>query len=94
MRIWICISMAVYLNTSNAELEFTQVTSLVLSDYGINNLNIGKKIVISPAIAVIFLLILTIFSNKALKSDRATLEEIVQVKFELYMEANYYWIFL
>ncbi|WP_298749623.1 hypothetical protein [uncultured Arcobacter sp.] len=52
---------------------------------GINNINIGKKIIISPAIAVIFLLILTIFSNKALKSDRDTLKEIVQVKFELYV---------
>ena len=32
--------MAVYLNTSNTELEFTQITSLVLSDYGANNFNI------------------------------------------------------
>ncbi|WP_428026383.1 methyl-accepting chemotaxis protein [Arcobacter sp.] len=51
----------------------------------INNLNIGKRIIIAPAIAMIFLLVLTLFSNKALKSDRETLNEIVQVKFELYV---------
>ncbi|MEC9209119.1 MAG: FG-GAP-like repeat-containing protein [Bacteroidota bacterium] len=42
--------MAVYLNTSNTELEFSQVTSLVLSDYGINNLNIYISPVDIPAI--------------------------------------------
>ena len=42
--------MAVYLNTSNNELEFTQITSLVLSDYGANNLNIYISPIDIPAI--------------------------------------------
>ena len=42
--------MAVYLNTSNTELQFTQITSLVLSDYGSNNLNIYISPVDIPAI--------------------------------------------
>ena len=42
--------MAVYLNTSNTELEFTQITSLVLSDYGANNFNIYISPVDIPAI--------------------------------------------
>ena len=52
--------------------------------FGIKNMKIGKKIIIAPAIAVLFLLILALFSNNALKSDKSTLNEIVQVKFELY----------
>ena len=43
--------MAVYLNTSNTELEFTQITSLVLSDYGNNNFNIYISPVDIPAIS-------------------------------------------
>ena len=42
--------MAVYLNTSNTELEFTKITSLVLSNYGANNLNIYISPVDIPAI--------------------------------------------
>jgi len=42
--------MGVYLNTSNTELEFTKITSLVLSDYGANNLNIYISPVDIPAI--------------------------------------------
>ena len=56
--------------------------------FGIKDMNIGKKIIIAPAIAVLFLLILAIFSNNALKSDKNTLNEIVQVKFELYKTSS------
>ena len=42
--------MAVYLNTSSTELEFTKITSLVLSDYGSSNLNIYISPVDIPAI--------------------------------------------
>ena len=42
--------MAVYLNTSNTKLEFTQITSLVLSNYGTNNSNIYISPVDIPAI--------------------------------------------
>ena len=51
---------------------------------GIKNLKIGTKIVVAPAIAVIFLFLLAVFSNNALKSDKATLNEIVEVKFQTY----------
>ena len=56
--------------------------------FGIKNMNIGKKIIVAPAIAVLFLIILAIFSNNALKSDKHTLNEIVQVKFELYKTSS------
>ena len=56
--------------------------------FGINNMKIGKKIVIGPAIAMLFLLVLVFFSNDALKSDKETLNEIVQVKFELYKSSS------
>ena len=55
---------------------------------GINNLKIANKIIIAPAIVMIFLLILAIFSNSALKSDRATLVEIVDDRFELYKSSS------
>ncbi len=42
--------MAVYLNTSNNELEFTKITSLLLSDYGSSNLNIYISPIDIPAI--------------------------------------------
>ena len=42
--------MAVYLNTSNTKLEFTQTTSLVMSNYGQNNSNIYISPVDIPAI--------------------------------------------
>ncbi len=54
----------------------------------LNNMKIGKKLVIAPAVAVIFLVVLAIFSNNALKSDKATLNEIVEVKFELYKASS------
>jgi methyl-accepting chemotaxis protein len=50
----------------------------------LNNMKIGKKLIIAPAVAVVFLIILAIFSNNALKFDKETLNEIVEVKFELY----------
>ena len=56
--------------------------------FGIINMKIGKKIVIGPAIAMLFLLVLAFFSNDALKSDKETLNEIVQVKFELYKSSS------
>ena len=56
--------------------------------FGINNMKIGKKIVIGPAIAMLFLLVLAFFSYNALKSDKETLNEIVQVKFELYKSSS------
>jgi methyl-accepting chemotaxis protein len=56
--------------------------------FGINNMKIGKKIVVGPAIAMFFLLILAFFSNSALKSDKDTLNEIVQVKFEVYKSSS------
>ena len=43
--------MAIYENTSNTSLSFSLVTSLVLSDYGTNNLNIYISPVDIPAIA-------------------------------------------
>ncbi|WP_072682120.1 methyl-accepting chemotaxis protein [Arcobacter sp. LA11] len=54
----------------------------------LNNMKIGKKLIIAPAIAVLFLIVLAIFSNNALKSDRETLNEIVEIKFELYKASS------
>jgi methyl-accepting chemotaxis protein len=56
--------------------------------FGIKNMKIGKKIIIGPAIAMIFLLVLAFFSNSALKSDKNALTNIVQVKFELYKSSS------
>ncbi|MBP9491481.1 MAG: methyl-accepting chemotaxis protein [Aliarcobacter sp.] len=56
--------------------------------FGINNMKIGKKVLVAPAIAILFLIILAIFSNNALKSDKNTLNEIVEVKFELYKSSS------
>ena len=56
--------------------------------FGIKNMKIGKKIIIGPAVALLFLLILAVFSNSALKSDKKTLNEIVEVKFELYKSSS------
>ena len=50
----------------------------------LNNMKISKKLIIAPAVAVLFLMVLVIFSNNALKSDKHSLNEIVEVKFELY----------
>ena len=55
---------------------------------GINNLKIGTKIVVAPAIAVIFLFLLAVFSNNALKSDKETLTQIVEVKFQTYKASS------
>jgi len=55
---------------------------------GINNLKIATKVIVAPAIAVIFLIVLAIFSNNALKSEKSTLENIVEVKFELYKSSS------
>ena len=54
----------------------------------LNNMMIGKKLVIAPAIAVLFLVIFAFFSNNALKSDKDTLNEIVQEKFAIYKASS------
>ena len=56
--------------------------------FGINNLKIGKKILIAPTIAMLLLIVLAIFSNSALKSDKQTLNEIVEQKFEIYKASS------
>ena len=55
---------------------------------GIKNLKIGTKIVIAPAIVMIFLFVVAVFSNNALKSDRDTLHEIVDFKFQTYKASS------
>ncbi len=50
------------------------------------NLKIGTKIVIAPAIAIVFLFILGLFSNSALISNKNTLDNLVNEKFELYKQ--------
>jgi len=55
---------------------------------GIKNLKIGTKIVIAPFIGVVFLLLLAGFSNDALKSNKFTLNEIVDVKFQMYKHSS------
>ncbi len=55
---------------------------------GFKNMKIGTKLIIAPAISVLFLIILAIFSNNALKSDKETLNKIVEVKFELYKTSS------
>jgi len=50
----------------------------------IKDLEIAKKVLIAPIIAVVFLIALALFSNDSLKSNKSTLKEIVEVKFELY----------
>ncbi len=54
----------------------------------LNNMMIGKKLIIAPAVTVIFLIVLAFFSNNALKSDKDTLNEIVQDKFEIYKASS------
>ena len=54
----------------------------------LNNMKIGTRLIISPIIAIVFLVILAIFSNNALKSDKQTLNEIVEVKFQLYKDSS------
>ena len=56
--------------------------------FGIKDLKIGTKIVIAPAIVVIFLFLVAVFSNNALKSDRDTLHEIVDFKFQTYKASS------
>ena len=53
-----------------------------------NNMKIGTKLLIAPAVAVIFLVVLALFSNNALKSDKQTLNEIVEKKFALYKTSS------
>ena len=55
---------------------------------GIKNLKIGTKIVVAPFVGVIFLFLLALFSNNALKSNKFTLNEIVDVKFQMYKESS------
>ncbi|MEA3289474.1 MAG: methyl-accepting chemotaxis protein [Campylobacterota bacterium] len=54
--------------------------------FGIKNLKIGTKVVVAPLIAIVFLLVLAIFSNNALKSNEHALDEIVNKKFEIYKQ--------
>ena len=54
----------------------------------LNNMKIGTRLIISPLVAIVFLVILAIFSNNALKSDKKTLNEIVEVKFQLYKDSS------
>jgi len=55
---------------------------------GIKNLKIGTKIVVAPLIGLIFLFLLAGFTNNALKSSKFTLNEIVDVKFQMYKESS------
>jgi methyl-accepting chemotaxis protein len=48
------------------------------------DLKIGIKVIIAPAISIIFLIILGVFSNNALKSNEQTLDSLVNEKFETY----------
>jgi len=50
------------------------------------DLKIGIKVIIAPAIAIIFLLILGVFANNALKSNEQTLDNLVNQKFETYKQ--------
>ena len=54
----------------------------------LNNMKIGTRLIISPVIAIVFLVILAIFSNNALKEDKKILKEIVEVKFGLYKDSS------
>ena len=56
--------------------------------FNIKNLMIGKKLLIAPVITGVFLVVIALFSNSALKSDKETLEDIVNVKFELYKSSS------
>jgi len=50
------------------------------------NFKIGSKIIIAPAIAIIFLTILGIFSSNALKSSQNILDTLVNEKFETFKQ--------
>jgi len=50
------------------------------------DLKIGIKVIIAPAISIIFLIILGVFSNNALKSNENTLDNLVNEKFETYKQ--------
>lgn len=56
--------------------------------FGLKNLKIGTKVLIAPSIALLFLLTLAIFSNNSLSSNKNTLKDIVEVKFELYQTSS------
>ncbi|ADG93447.1 methyl-accepting chemotaxis sensory transducer [Arcobacter nitrofigilis DSM 7299] len=56
--------------------------------FGLKNLKIGSKVLIAPSIALLFLLTLAIFANNSLTSNKNTLKEIVEVKFELYQTSS------
>jgi methyl-accepting chemotaxis protein len=50
------------------------------------NLKIGTKLFVSPLTAIVFLLVLGIFANNALNSNKNTLDTLVNEKFELYKQ--------
>ncbi|MCK5110075.1 MAG: chemotaxis protein [Arcobacteraceae bacterium] len=54
--------------------------------FGIKNLKIGTKVIVAPVIAIIFLIVLAIFADNALKSNKHTLNNIVNKKFEVYKQ--------
>ena len=50
------------------------------------NLKIGIKVIIAPAIAIILLMVLAIFSNNALKSSEHILDKLVNENFEKFKQ--------
>ena len=50
------------------------------------NLKIGTKLFVSPLTAIVFLIVLGIFANNALNSNKNTLDTLVNEKFELYKQ--------
>ena len=50
------------------------------------NLKIGLKVIIAPAIAIIFLMILGVFSSNGLKSSENILDKLVNENFETFKQ--------
>ncbi len=51
--------------------------------FGIKNLKIGTKVIIAPLIAIVFLVVLAIFSNNALQSNKNTFTTLVTKNFHV-----------
>ncbi|XPV67483.1 MAG: HAMP domain-containing methyl-accepting chemotaxis protein [Halarcobacter sp.] len=56
--------------------------------YSINDLKMDKKIILAPFFVTLMLSVIALFSISALKSDKNILNEIVEVKFQTYMDSN------
>ncbi|ADG92869.1 methyl-accepting chemotaxis sensory transducer [Arcobacter nitrofigilis DSM 7299] len=56
--------------------------------YSINDLKMDKKIILAPFFVTLMLSVIALFSISALKSDKNILTEIVEVKFQTYMDSN------